>query len=154
VWTVQNTRHLVEGTNHVKIYTDHKSAEDILTSTSLKRMLQFIKTDVFASSRQYLDCPSQKVQKSAIQRRHIRNILGYTIWMMLNCGHRIRRSISRLLLLRARTKSHLEIQLTVWPVRHWQVPLCNMSWMILDTNSVPKIALSWSFNKGLKATEY
>jgi hypothetical protein len=36
VWAVQKTRHLEEGTNHVKIYTDHKSAEDILTSTSLK----------------------------------------------------------------------------------------------------------------------
>jgi hypothetical protein len=36
VWSVQKTRHLIEGTNHVKICTDHKSAEDVLTSTTLK----------------------------------------------------------------------------------------------------------------------
>jgi hypothetical protein len=36
VWIVQKTRHLIEGNNCVKIYTDHKSAEDILNSTTLK----------------------------------------------------------------------------------------------------------------------
>ena len=36
VWAVQKTRHLVEGNNCVKLYTDHKSAEDILNSTTLK----------------------------------------------------------------------------------------------------------------------
>ena len=69
----------------------HKSSQDLHRSQvsgrhprvlHSKRMLQFGKTYVFASSGQYLDCPSQKIQKSAIQWRHIRNTLGCTIWMM------------------------------------------------------------------------
>jgi hypothetical protein len=36
VWSVQKLRHLIEGATAVKIFTDHKSAEDILSSTTLK----------------------------------------------------------------------------------------------------------------------
>ena len=36
VWAVQKTWHLIEGNNCVKLYTDHKSAEDIPNSTTLK----------------------------------------------------------------------------------------------------------------------
>jgi hypothetical protein len=36
VWALQKTKHLVEGCVAVKIYTDHKAAEDILTMKTLK----------------------------------------------------------------------------------------------------------------------
>ena len=36
VWSVQKLRHLIEGATAVKIFTDHKSAEDILSSTTLR----------------------------------------------------------------------------------------------------------------------
>jgi hypothetical protein len=36
VWAVQKLRHLVEGVPAIKIFTDHKAAEDILSSTTLK----------------------------------------------------------------------------------------------------------------------
>jgi hypothetical protein len=36
VWAMQKTHHMIEGTNHVKIFTDHKAAEDILTMKSMK----------------------------------------------------------------------------------------------------------------------
>jgi hypothetical protein len=36
VWGMQKLRHLVEGCIAVKIYTDHKAAEDILAMKSFK----------------------------------------------------------------------------------------------------------------------
>jgi hypothetical protein len=36
VWTMQKIRHLIEGPAPVKIYTDHRAAEDIMEMTTLK----------------------------------------------------------------------------------------------------------------------
>jgi RNase H-like domain found in reverse transcriptase len=36
VWTIQKLRHLIEGISITKLFTDHKPAADILTSTTLK----------------------------------------------------------------------------------------------------------------------
>src|SRR5579859_1718537 len=36
IWTMQKVRHLIEGAAPVKIYTDHKSAEDIMDMTTLR----------------------------------------------------------------------------------------------------------------------
>lgn len=60
VWSIQKTRHLVEGTYHIKVYTDHKSAEDVLTSTSLKtsstvrQNLRLIRASQFLSQYQHV----------------------------------------------------------------------------------------------------
>jgi len=36
IWTMQKIRHLIEGSNPTKIFTDHKGAEDIMDMTTLK----------------------------------------------------------------------------------------------------------------------
>jgi hypothetical protein len=36
IWTIQKLRHLIEGIGPTKLFTDHKPAADILTSTTLK----------------------------------------------------------------------------------------------------------------------
>ena len=60
VWSIQKTRHLIEGTKCAKVYTDHKSAKDVLTSESLKtssavrQNLRLIRASQFLSQYQHV----------------------------------------------------------------------------------------------------
>jgi len=55
VWGMQKTRHLIEGSAPVKVYTDHKSAEDILsfksfkTTSSVRQNLRLTRESQFVS---------------------------------------------------------------------------------------------------------
>jgi hypothetical protein len=55
VWSTQKTRHMIENSNHVKIFTDHKAAEDILTmknfktSSAVRQNLRLIRASQFIS---------------------------------------------------------------------------------------------------------
>ena len=55
VWSVQKLRHLIEGSDYVKVFTDHKAAEDILasktlkTSSSVRQNLRLIRASQFMS---------------------------------------------------------------------------------------------------------
>jgi len=46
VWTMQKTRHMIEGSVAVKIYTDHKSAEDVLNSRSLNKTTSTVRMNL------------------------------------------------------------------------------------------------------------
>ena len=55
VWVLQKTRHMMEGSVAVKVYTDHKSAEDVLnsrnfkTTSSVRQNLRLIRASQFVS---------------------------------------------------------------------------------------------------------
>jgi hypothetical protein len=55
VWSIHKTRHMVEGTDYVKIFTDHKAAEDVLTmktfktSSAVRQNLRLIRASQFIS---------------------------------------------------------------------------------------------------------
>jgi len=111
------------------------------------------------SSRQYTDCPSHKIQKPETLRtaRHSET----STWRMLNCGEW--RIVGTAIVYGDILLAIVDYadEESVWgsdgsgQLDTGRCRFAILSWMIFDTNSVPKITpRSWSFNKFMKATKY